>query len=196
MNGKRIFGWLLGMIICLPLSWCFSADSITLFIEANRILKEGRLDEAIPAFSRVIEERPYFADAYVNRGLAYYEKGNLDRAEQDFMKAIQLNTHHQSAHNNLGLIYLQKGRYRLAISHLEKALEAPAENLINRVTVLENLAFIYEQQGMADRAAQARQKAQELRKMANGCLKKAERPFARSGQGYSLALILGSEAKH
>jgi tetratricopeptide (TPR) repeat protein len=48
------------------------------------------LDEAIEDFTATIRLAPQFADAYAQRGLAYFNRGDFDRAAADFERAKEL----------------------------------------------------------------------------------------------------------
>jgi len=50
----------------------------------------GRLDEALEAYTRVIELSPNNPEAYRNRGIVYARKGDTDRAAADFRMACAL----------------------------------------------------------------------------------------------------------
>ena len=84
---------------------------------------EGRYDEAISAFDKVIELNPEKADAYYNRGLSKFrlgdlesEKGNTEKTRalyedgiKDSTQTIKLNPEDANAyHNRAG------GKFRLA----------------------------------------------------------------------------------
>lgn len=47
---------------------------------ANRLKREGKLDEAIALYHQVIEINPHFAWAYSNLGDIFVKQGNLDGA--------------------------------------------------------------------------------------------------------------------
>ena len=88
------------------------------------LLEEGQYDRAIAYFNKAIELNPRDADAYNNRGLAYFEgKGQYDKAIVDYNKAIELNPRSAAAYNNRGLAYGYKGKYDKAISDCNKAIE-------------------------------------------------------------------------
>ena len=50
----------------------------------------GRIDDAIPDFSRALERDPQIAWAYFNRGLSWVLRGNETRAQADFERCIAL----------------------------------------------------------------------------------------------------------
>ncbi|MBI5237593.1 MAG: tetratricopeptide repeat protein [Deltaproteobacteria bacterium] len=68
------------------------------------------------------------ADAYINRGNAYYKKGQHDRAIEDFNKAIALNPKLAEVYSNRGLAYGEKGQLDRTISDVQKACDMGYEN--------------------------------------------------------------------
>jgi tetratricopeptide (TPR) repeat protein len=80
-------------------------DAYSLFDSGTGHLKEGRFDDAIAALSQAINLEPDYAEAYNNRGLAYYEKKEYAQALEDFKQVIIINPDDEKAHNNLALVY-------------------------------------------------------------------------------------------
>lgn len=95
----------------------------------NSETKEG-LKIAIPLFQQAIEKDPEFALAYANVAIAYYY---LDLFQAEKQHTVALNNYADKAllyDSKLaesliakGLYYIQVEEYRLALPHLEKALE-------------------------------------------------------------------------
>src|SRR5215469_8097074 len=67
----------------------------------------GELDYAkeISDLTEAIRLDPNSADAYNNRGNAYYNHGNVDQAISDYSDAIRLDPNYVSAYNNRGNAY-------------------------------------------------------------------------------------------
>ena len=68
--------------------------------------------------TRPSPSNPEYAEAYSNRGIAYYRKGDLDQAIADYGRAITLDPQHAEAYNNRGIAYydmgdLERGHRRL-----------------------------------------------------------------------------------
>ena len=78
----------------------------------------GRAEE--PTATSALE--PQDAEAYNNRGLAYFDKGNLDQAITDYDQAIALDPRFAPAYLNRGLAYVTTGRYDQALADLGKVL--------------------------------------------------------------------------
>jgi tetratricopeptide (TPR) repeat protein len=59
--------------------------------------EEGEYDETIENYSKLIDDDPNSADAYVNRGDAYADKGEYDKAIADFSKVVELDPGNEDA---------------------------------------------------------------------------------------------------
>jgi tetratricopeptide (TPR) repeat protein len=84
----------------------------------NRGLEKARQKDypgAIEEFTDAIQENPYFADAYVQRGLAYYDSGAIHQAVSDYTAALNLNPRSIEA-------YYCRALARLALKNLPGAL--------------------------------------------------------------------------
>jgi len=70
------------------------------------------LDAAIVDLTWVVEKRPSYADAHLNRGIAHYERarsGDIDQAIIDLDRAVELSPEAQRAIFNRGLARLRRG---------------------------------------------------------------------------------------
>ena len=88
----------------------------------NFLMVLGKVEEAIKAYSDVIELNPRYSAAYNNRGVAYAKKGEYDLAIGDFSKAIELNPHDFFAYNNRGNTYNDIGEFDRAIEDFNTAI--------------------------------------------------------------------------
>ena len=98
---------LLSLIVCLIASGC-----------------SGGLDndKAIANYTKAIEIYPEFANAYYNRGMAWYDKGDYDKAIADYTKALEIDRKLANAYNNRGLAWRKKGDHDKAIRLYTKAM--------------------------------------------------------------------------
>ena len=97
--------------------------------------KSGEYEEAFIDFDKAIEVDPQYAEAYFNRGVAYYnlrliyydfdddEYLFLSKAIDDFDKAININPQYAEAYHARGLVKMQLGKYKEAIDDLDTAIE-------------------------------------------------------------------------
>lgn len=74
-------------------------------------------------FSKAIELKPGYDEAYSNRGAAYLSKGKIDQAIADFSKAVELNPNYDEAYSNRGAAYMAKGQLDRAVDDYSKAIE-------------------------------------------------------------------------
>jgi tetratricopeptide (TPR) repeat protein len=66
-------------------------------------------DRAIADFTTAIQLRPDYAEAYNDRGFAYYLKGDGERAIADYTRAIELRPNYPKAYNSRGVAYMSHG---------------------------------------------------------------------------------------
>ena len=68
------------------------------------VLKDqGKLEEAIEAYNKVISISPKFADAYNNMGTALKTQGKLEEAIEVFRKALSVQPDHAAVYINMGI---------------------------------------------------------------------------------------------
>ena len=83
----------------------------------------GQIDMAIADYSEAIELNPAYAEAYSNRGAAFFKKGEFDTAIADFDTAIRLDSDYVLAYSNRGAAYNEKKEYDKAIADCTKAIQ-------------------------------------------------------------------------
>jgi lipoprotein NlpI len=66
-------------------------------------------DRAIADFTTAIQLKPDYAEAYNDRGFAYYLKGDAERAIADYTRAIELRPNYPKAYNSRGVAYMAHG---------------------------------------------------------------------------------------
>ncbi|MBW8753350.1 MAG: tetratricopeptide repeat protein [Sphingomonadales bacterium] len=80
------------------------------------------LDQAIADYDAAIRLKPDFAEALVNRGIAWFDKGRYDRTIADSSRAIELRPDLAEAFNNRALAYYKQGRYALAQPDFDRTI--------------------------------------------------------------------------
>lgn len=98
-----------------------------LFQKGVTLMKDERMEEAIPVFEAVLQSVGEVSGPYVNIGIARGQLGQLDKAEEALKKAIALDPNHVQAHNELGIIYRKAGRFDEARAMYEQALKLDAD---------------------------------------------------------------------
>ncbi|MFL5242544.1 MAG: tetratricopeptide repeat protein [Gemmataceae bacterium] len=91
--------------------------------EANRLLHEGRPDEAITRFGDVIKAYPESAKPRAALGHAFMQLGNLPRAERAFVQAVEINGDNVKNQCDLGLVYMQRNKFSEAAACYRKAAQ-------------------------------------------------------------------------
>jgi tetratricopeptide (TPR) repeat protein len=80
----------------------FQPEIYQLFDEGNQLFSKGKREEAIAAFTRLLEQAPQFFPAYVQRGLALQELGRVNEALFDHQRAIRINPNYGPAYYGRG----------------------------------------------------------------------------------------------
>lgn len=112
-----------------------------LFLSAPKRL----FDQALEAYGKAIEVRPYYADAYVGLGDARAAKGEVDPAVQAYQKALLYNPLNPKVYVSLGKIYYaEKGQYFESVNAYKRAIDLDASYLEARM----GLAEVYEDKGL------------------------------------------------
>jgi tetratricopeptide (TPR) repeat protein len=112
-----------------------------LFLTAPRRL----FDQAIEAYTKALDFRPFYADAYAGLGDANAAKGNFDGAVAAYQKALTHNPLNPRVHVSLGKIYYnEKQLYYEAVNAYKKAIELDGRYVEARM----GLAEVYEEKGL------------------------------------------------
>src|SRR5262245_45776300 len=82
----------------------------------------GKYNEAIAQYTKAIELRPNFAEAYNNRGYAAYSKYDGSDPLADLNRAIELRPKFPHAYNTRGCVYMASGQTDLAIADFSEAV--------------------------------------------------------------------------
>lgn len=116
-----------------------------LFLTAPRRL----FDQAVEAYNKALELRPFFAEAYVGLGDAKAAKGDVNGAVAAYQKALVHNPLNPKVHVSLGRIFFnEKGQYYESVTAYKKAIELDPLYLEART----GLAEVYEDKGLYQEA--------------------------------------------
>ena len=116
-------------------------------------------DQAIEAYGKAIELRPFLADAHVGLGDAKAAKGDTDGAIAAYQKALGLNPVNPRVHMSLGKIYYaEKGLYYEAVNAYKKAIEFDPTSVEARM----GLGEVFEDKGLYKEAIEEYRKVIEL----------------------------------
>ena len=112
-----------------------------LFLAAPRRL----FDQAVEAYTKAIELRPFYADAYVGLGDAKAAKGEVDGAIGAYQKALVYNPVNPRVYLSLGKIYYsEKGLYYEAVNAYKRAIDLDPRSIEARM----GLGEVYEEKGL------------------------------------------------
>ena len=92
------------------------------FETGTHALSQGRWDEAIDAFTRIIDRDPAFAEGWNKRATAYYLNGEYAKSLADCDEVLKRNPYHYGALSGYGMIYVQLDQPARALEYFEKAL--------------------------------------------------------------------------
>ena len=112
-----------------------------LFLAAPRRLFE----QAVEAYQKAIELRPFYGEAWVGLGEAKAAKGDVDGAIGAYTKALAFNPINPRVHMSLGKIYYaEKGLYYESVTAYKKAIELDPTAVDSRM----GLGEVYEDKGL------------------------------------------------
>ena len=126
-----------------------------LFMAAPRRL----FDQAVEAYNKAIELRPFYAEAHVGLGDAKAAKGDVDGAVGAYTKALAYNPINPRVHMSLGKIYYtEKGLYYESVNAYKKAIDLDANSVEARM----GLGEVYEDKGLYKEAIEEYRRVIEL----------------------------------
>jgi tetratricopeptide (TPR) repeat protein len=126
-----------------------------LFLAAPRRL----FDQAVEAYQKAIDLRPFYADAHVGLGDARAAKGDVDGAITAYQKALTFNTVNPRVHMSLGKIYYsEKGLYYESVQAYKRAIDLDGQSVEARM----GLGEVYEDKGLYKEAIEEYRKVIDL----------------------------------
>jgi tetratricopeptide (TPR) repeat protein len=156
----------------------FPNDSDILLTLSNTYIAANKIDIAEKTFKAGVEAEPNNQYYRYNYGVVLLGSNRFEEAEQQFLKAVEIDPNYQNALYNLGVTYVRWGshlneqaeaagemesgykeKYQKALPYLEKVVELKNDD----ATTWELLGKVYGVLGMQDDAANAFNKADELR---------------------------------
>jgi tetratricopeptide (TPR) repeat protein len=87
-----------------------------------RLNRAQRYEEAVRSASRLIHAAPEIAEAWYQRGAAYYHVDQIDAAVHDCHQALEINPYHFTAAAGIGQCYLQQENPIAALESFRRAL--------------------------------------------------------------------------
>ncbi len=139
--------------LALDPNFVWSIDAIGL-----EYMKQGKIDEAVRQFMKVIEIDSEFAPIHINLCRAFLEKKKIEAAYSEIKKYLQLEPESSDGYTELGNVYRAKGDRDGALESWQKALELDGKN----TRALTSSAQVLAEKGEYDRAEEMLQKASVL----------------------------------
>jgi tetratricopeptide (TPR) repeat protein len=105
--------------------WSRSGDAEIdrMFAGGVQEMSEGRWDEAVTTFTRIITRKPDFAEGWNKRATVYYLMGDYKRSLADCDEVMKRNPFHYGALSGYGMIYVQLDMPARALEYYERALD-------------------------------------------------------------------------
>ncbi len=110
-------------------------------LRGERLLAEGKVQEASALFEDAIVQDPNDARAWLDRGLVYEEERDPSEAEKAYRRATEIDGDFAQAYNNLGVLLRERGDLAAAVAMLERAAALDP----NLAPARFNLALCYEE---------------------------------------------------
>ncbi len=98
-------------------------DVHQIWVKGNQLLEEGKYEQAIENYDKVLADRPDFFDAWYGKGLAIKLSGDKEGSLACFDEVLKLKPDHVPSLNARGNTHIQLGRYQEAFKDLQKAIE-------------------------------------------------------------------------
>ena len=93
------------------------------FSIAHTMNQDGKFEESLQIYRRLIEEDPENYHAYTDSSLVYLALGELSDAETNARHAVKIDTNHFKGHWVLGVALARQERLDEALPHLAKAVQ-------------------------------------------------------------------------
>ena len=110
---------------------------------------QGKVDEAIQQFQRVLQNDPNNAPALQNLGIAALRRNDVHSAQQYLSRALELNPRLPLALNTMGVVYARQGDFQNAVASWQRAVEVDPR----QYDALYNIGLV---EGRAGHSAEAR----------------------------------------
>ncbi|HEX8734746.1 MAG TPA: tetratricopeptide repeat protein [Pyrinomonadaceae bacterium] len=128
-----------------------------MFAQADRLLNEGAIMEAVEKLSQIVKRNPRFGKAYNHLGWLYETKyKNYARAEEYYRAAMQFAPHYNASYLNYAYFLSNLGRFDELKAHLDRMAQLQG---IAKDTIANEYAIMYEMQGNLQQAMDYYQKA-------------------------------------
>jgi tetratricopeptide (TPR) repeat protein len=104
------------------------SDADRLFLKANKLFEEKKIEEAVAIFQEAIKLSPLNWGYFFNLGLAYKKLEKKEDAMASFRKAVELNPESYSSNKEMGEALAKAGSFEEAKPFYEKAVALSPED--------------------------------------------------------------------
>jgi tetratricopeptide (TPR) repeat protein len=96
--------------------------------QAGKLFQNSRWNEAIIAYSGILQAHPSNARILVNRGICYCRVKNYGKAIEDFNAALKIDEKSDRAYQHRGYAFYHLGKFKATISDESKAIQLNPQN--------------------------------------------------------------------
>jgi tetratricopeptide (TPR) repeat protein len=111
--------------------------------QANQLLAEGKVQEAVDAYRKALQLNPHYAQGHYNLSLALDKLGQLSEEQQQLEEAVKLDPALGVARDQLGLLALRSGTLDKAEQEFKSALAANPRD----AEAQDSLGVLYNREG-------------------------------------------------
>lgn len=120
---------------------------------ADLLIKENKISDAMKLLYDIIADYPDFGKAFNHIGWIYETKiADLKKAEEHYRLALKFNPHYTAVYYNFAILLSTLQRYDELKTLLDSAMAVPG---INKGTIHNEFAIMYETQGKFEKAIQS-----------------------------------------
>jgi tetratricopeptide (TPR) repeat protein len=132
-------------------------NAIDLFLQADELIKQNAISEALELLSEVIRVDPSFGKAYNHIGFIYETKySDYERAEEFYKQALEITPEYAATYYNYSVLLSTLKRSDDLLDLLEKAGNVPG---IDISRIYNEYGILYEGKGEYDTAVEWYKKA-------------------------------------
>lgn len=157
----------------------------------NLRVQQGKGQEVVPLFLKLVQNDPQSADLRYLLALAYFSTKDLDRSEENVRAALKLDPNTATAHSLLANIHLAKGAVAEAKTELLAAIEADPRTISNYLI----LELEYEKEGNWQEATRLCEKARQVDPESPAIANQLAYLYLEHGGDANQALALAQQAK-
>lgn len=128
-----------------------------MFMQADRLLNEGSIGQAVDKLTMILKRNPHFGKAYNHLGWVYETKyKNAERAEDYYKAAMKYAPEYTASYLNYSYFLSNQGRFDELKAHLDRVSQIAG---IAKDTIASEYAIMYELMGDPQTALDYYQKA-------------------------------------